>query len=82
MAHDINGRIYIGTTGVEIADVQAVLGLPNSDIGALIPQGALYGVINKWAKCKPVRYYTYANSQKVPYPGLLTGDMWKGAVIS
>ena len=81
MAHDINGRIYIGTTGVEIADVQAVLGLPNSDIGALITQGALQGVINKWAKCKPVRYYTYANSQKVPYPGLLTGDMWKGAVI-
>lgn len=83
MAHDNNGRIYIGTTGVEIADVQAVLGLNNNDIGALITQGASQGLINKWSKCKPVRYYTYdtINQQKVPYPGLLTGDMWKGAVI-
>lgn len=83
MAHDNNGRIYIGTTGVEIADVQAVLGLPNTDIGALITQGASLNKINKWAKCKPVRYYTYdtVNQRKVPYPGLLTGDMWKGAVL-
>ena len=80
MANDGN-RIYIGATGVEIADVQAVLHLSNKDIGALITQGASLGRINKWAKCKPVRYYTYANSQKVPYPGLLTGDMWKGAVL-
>lgn len=83
MAHDNNGRIYIGTTGVEIADVQAVLGLTENDIGGLITQGASQGRINKWAKCKPIRYYTYdtINQRKVPYPGLLTGDMWKGAVL-
>ena len=85
MAHDNNGRIYIdtNTTGVEIADVQAVLDLTNTDIGALITQGASQSRINKWAKCKPVRYYTFdtVNQQKVPYFGLLTGDMWKGAVI-
>lgn len=80
MANDGN-RIYIGATGVEIADVQAVLNLSNKDIGALIAQGALLGRINKWARYKPVRYYTYVNSQKVPYPGLLSGDMWKGSNI-
>ena len=83
MAHDNNGRIYIGTTGVEIADIQAVLNLPNTDIGALITEGATQGLINKWAKCKPIRYYIYDSStqQKTPYPGLLTGDMWKGPLI-
>jgi len=80
MANDGN-KIYIGATGVEIADVQAVLHLSNKDIGALITQGASLGRINKWARYKPVKYYTYVNSQKVPYPGLLTGDMWKGAVL-
>lgn len=54
MAHDSN-RIYIGSTGVEIADVQTVLGLSNNDIGALITEGASRGVINKWPKNKPVR---------------------------
>jgi len=82
MAHDSNNKkIYIGATGVEIADVQVVLGLPNTDIGALITQGASLNKINKWAKFKPVRYYTVVNSNKIPYPGLLTGDMWKGANI-
>lgn len=82
MANNGN-RIYIGTTGVEIADIQAVLNLPNNDIGALITEGATQGRINKWAKCKPIRYYIYNSStqQKTPYPGLLTGDMWKGPLI-
>lgn len=84
MAHDSNNnRIFIGATGVEIADIQAVLNLQNNDIGALITQGASLGRINKWAKCKPIRYYNYnASTQvKTPYPGLLTGDMWKGVPI-
>ena len=60
MAHDNNGRIYIDTNstphkGVEIADIQAVLNLPNTDIGALITEGATQGIINKWPKFKPVR---------------------------
>lgn len=61
MAHDNNGRIYIDTNstpnkGVEIADLQAVLGLSNNDIGALIHNGATMGRINKWAKYKPIHY--------------------------
>lgn len=59
MAHT-NTRIYIDTNstpnkGVEIADVQAVLGLSNNDIGALISNGATTGRIRKWAKYKPTR---------------------------
>lgn len=82
MANNGN-RIYIGTTGVEIADIQTVLGLSNNDIGALITQGASQGIINKWAKFKPIRYYIYdpSTQTKTPYPGLLTGDMWKGVQI-
>ena len=63
MAHDNNGRIYIGTTGVEIADIQAVLGLSNNDIGALIVNGD----IKKWAKYKPTRASGFNNA-----------DWWKG----
>lgn len=62
MANDGN-RIYIGATGVEIADIQTVLGLSNSDIGALITNGN----IAPWAKYKPTR----AN-------GLNPADWWKG----
>lgn len=57
MAHDANNtRIYIDTSvtpnvGVSIADIQAVLGLTNNDIGGLI----INGNINKWAKYKPTR---------------------------
>lgn len=50
MANDGN-RIYIGTTGVEIADIQAVIDSSRNDIGALITNGD----INPWALYKPVR---------------------------
>lgn len=50
MAHD-NNRIYIGATGVEIADLQAVLRSSRNDIGALIVNGD----INPFALYKPVR---------------------------
>lgn len=60
MAHT-NTSIYIdkSTTpnkGVEIADIQAVLGLSNNDIGGLITQGVAQTSINKWAKYKPIHY--------------------------
>lgn len=51
MANDGN-RIYIGATGVEIADIQTVIGSSRNDIGGLIVNGD----INKWAKYKPVRH--------------------------
>ena len=50
MAHDSN-RIYIGSTGIEIADIQAVISSSRNDIGGLITNGT----INKWAKYKPTR---------------------------
>ena len=62
MAHDSN-RIYIGTTGVEIADIQSVFNSARNDIGALYTNGS----INEWAKFKPTR----AN-------GLNPTDPWKG----
>ena len=52
MAHDSEGNIFIGATGVEIADIQTVLGSSRNDIGALIENGN----INKWARLKPFRY--------------------------
>lgn len=52
MAHDSEGNIFIGATGVEIADIQTVLGSSRNDIGALIQNGN----INKWARLKPFRY--------------------------
>lgn len=51
MAHDGNGRIFIGATGVEIADLRAVFHTSRNDPGAIITTAP----INKWAKCKPVR---------------------------
>lgn len=62
MAHDSN-RIYIGSTGVEIADIQSVFNSARNDIGALYTNGT----INEWAKFKPTR----AN-------GLNPTDPWKG----
>lgn len=50
MANDGN-RIYIGSTGVEIADIQTVIGSSRNDIGALIVNGD----INPFALYKPVR---------------------------
>lgn len=62
MAHD-NNRIYIGSTGIEIADIQSVFGSARNDIGALYTNGT----INEWAKFKPTR----AN-------GVNPTDPWKG----
>ena len=60
MSHS-NTSIYTETVGgvahgVEIADIQSVLNLPNNDIGALIAQGVAQNKINKWAKYKPIHY--------------------------
>lgn len=64
-----NGRIYIDTStspdsGVEIADLQYVLGLSNNDLGALITaqDGDGVSLINKWAKYKPYRAQNVAVS--------------------
>ena len=72
MAHDSNGRIYIGSTGVEIADLQAVFNLPNNNyLGSLITQAASLGRIKPWAKFKATR----ANGQNPT-------DAWKGEMKS
>ena len=56
MAHS-NGRIYIdpNTTGVEIADLQQVLGIGSGDLGYIISRGGATEKINKWAIHKPER---------------------------
>lgn len=61
MANDGN-RIYIGSTGVEIYDLQRVLGRGVNDLGLLCSDQEWDGGFlvranktNKWAMCKPVR---------------------------
>lgn len=65
-----NGRIYIGTNGVEIADLQTVLSTSDSDLGLLCADktwdrdqtpAALVdaGRVNKWAWHKPIRQSSY-----------------------
>lgn len=56
MAHS-NGRIYIdpNTTGVEIADLQQVLGIGSGDLGYIISRGGAMEIINKWSIHKPER---------------------------
>lgn len=73
MAHN-NGRIYIdpNTTGVEIADLQQVLGRGTGDLGLLCSDQEWYDNggtptlrplnpprINKWAWHKPIRQSSY-----------------------
>ena len=66
MAHDSDGRIYVdpSTTGVCIADLQAVLGRGTGDLGLLCSDQEWnedgtellpVNKINKWPKFKPVR---------------------------
>ena len=66
-----NGRIYIGAYGVEIADLQTVLGTSDNDLGLLCADktwdrtqtpAALVdaGRVNKWAWHKPIRQSSYA----------------------
>lgn len=62
MANDGN-RIYIGSTGIEIADHQAVFVSASNYHGEIITTGT----INEWAKYKPTR----AN-------GVNPTDPWKG----
>lgn len=55
-----NGRIFIDTSttphkGVEIADLQQVLGIGSGDLGYIISRGGAMGTINKWAIHKPER---------------------------
>lgn len=59
MAHQ-NGRIYIDTNttphkGVEIADLQQVLGIGSGDLGYIISMGGATEKINKWSIHKPER---------------------------
>lgn len=81
MAHT-STRIYIDTstnpdTGISINDAQVVLPDSSNDIGNLERSSN----INKWAKYKPIRYYTMSGNIKVPYLGILTDAMRKGTVI-
>ncbi len=55
-----NGRIYIDTSttphkGVEIADLQTVLGTSDNDLGQIISRGGATEAINKWSIHKPER---------------------------
>lgn len=54
MAHDTN-RIFVGATGVEVPDINAVTGAVGGNIGSIIRDGADRDLINKWAMNKPVR---------------------------
>ena len=54
MAHDTN-RIFVGATGVEVPDINAVTGTVGNDIGEVIEDGVSRGLFNKWPKFKPVR---------------------------
>lgn len=81
MAHT-STRIYIDIstnpdTGISINDAQVVLPDNSNDIGNLERSSN----INKWAKYKPIRYYTMSGNTKVPYLGILTDAMRKGTVI-
>ena len=81
MAHT-STRIYIDAstnpdTGISINDAQVVLPDSSNDIGNLERSSN----INKWAKYKPIRYYTMSGNTKVPYLGILTDAMRKGTVI-
>ena len=75
-----NGRIYIGARGVEIADLQTVLGRSTGDLGLLCSDQEWYennGVealrpvnrINKWAKYRPI--------EKSNFLGILTDTQRK-----
>ena len=56
MAHDSgNNRIFVGATGVEVPDINAVTGTVGNDIGEVIEDGVSRGLFNKWPKFKPVR---------------------------
>ena len=55
-----NGRIFIDTSttphkGVEIADLQQVLGVSGNDLGQIISRGGATEAINKWSIHKPER---------------------------
>ncbi len=57
MAHG-NGRIYIdSTTGVSLlGDLREFFGLPYNHVGKLITEAISRGLVNKWAKYKPIHY--------------------------
>lgn len=52
-----NGIISSGTSGVSIEDIRQVVGIDDyEDIRGLINAGVSRGLINKWAKFKPIHY--------------------------
>lgn len=57
MAHG-NGRIYSdASTGVSLlGDIREFFGLPYNSIHDLITEAVAQGLINKWAKYKPIHY--------------------------
>ena len=57
MAHG-NGRIYIdSSTGVSLlGDIREVFGLPYNHVSKLITEAISRGLVNKWAKYKPIHY--------------------------
>lgn len=52
-----NGLISSGTSGVSFEDIRQVLGIDDKeDIQGLIVAGVSRGLINKWAKYKPIHF--------------------------
>lgn len=87
MAHDNDGIIKVDTTttpyeGVEIADIQAVLGSNKNDIGQLILANDSFNnpLVNKWAKYKPVKQsgLGFPNQLNSDFTWKTTADWWKG----
>ena len=81
MAHDSEGQIFIGNTGVEIADLQQVLGRATGDLGQLCSDqewydtGNLDGLGNPIYALRPVnRINKWAKYKPVRYDklGILT----------
>lgn len=82
MAHE-NGIIKVdtSTTGVEIADIQAVLESPKNDIGQLVLANDAFDnpLVNKWAKYKPVKQsgLDFSSQMNADFTWKDTATWWK-----
>lgn len=78
-----NGIIKVDTTstGVEIADIQAVLGSSKNDIGQLVLANDAFNnpLVNKWAKYKPVKQsgLDFASQRNADFTWKTTATWWK-----
>lgn len=80
MPYNSDKIIYVDTTaspqeGISIGDIQAVLGSSANDIGQLIANG----LINKWAKYKPVKKagLDFPNERNADFTWKTSATWWK-----